>query len=134
MNNKYTMSGLSGWLRAGKVDSIMNPSVQKIDVNSSVKEAIRVLVTHHVKKVLVTENDKPKSLLEISNITPEDIKNNRKIAELKLSPLATVSSGASLSETFTLLKAYPALVVVQKDSHISGIVTMTDYARSELRT
>ena len=90
-------------------------------------------MTHHVNKVLVTENDKPKSILEISKITPEDIKNDKKISDLNLSPLFVVASGASLSDTFTLLKKYPA-IVVQKGNDISGIVTMTDYARSELTT
>jgi predicted transcriptional regulator len=112
------------------IDTIMNHNVLSVSMDSTAKDAANKMLDNKINKILVTENNQPKRVLELFKIGPEDLRDNKQVKDLPLSGLGEVSSGTSVEEAYPILRDYSAVVV--KDRHtqdVSGVVTLTDYMR-----
>jgi predicted transcriptional regulator len=110
------------------VDNVMNPNVVSVTTDTRVKEAAKQMSLSGIKKILVMEGDTPRGVLELFRIGPEDF--DKKVSNLLLSPVAVVDSGTDLEKAYESIKT-SAAVAVQKNNKIIGVVTMSDYAKSQ---
>jgi CBS domain-containing protein len=122
------------WKRLGEeknsIDTIMTPlnKVQEVDMNASVKEAVRKMVVNNIMKILVKNEDDEKYVVEMSDINPDDVNTDKQVKELVLRPALVVQSGTPISTVLPDLQKNPLAIVKSGVSPV-GVVTLSDYLR-----
>ena len=124
------------WQRLGEeknsIDTIMTPlnKVQEVDMNESVKEAVRKMVVNNIMKILVKNEDDENKIyvVEMSDINPDDVNTDKQVKELDLRSAPVVQSGTAISTVLPDLQKNPLAIVASGVSPI-GVVTLSDYLR-----
>lgn len=117
-----------------EIKDIENTSIVKVGSDRSIGD---VLGQTEKFMVIIGPNEKPEGLLELSKVTPEDIIRNRPLRELedKLIPVVVLPESTNVDEAYNTLAGNNAIAVesgVGPMRHITGIVTLSEYAKSQL--
>ncbi len=106
------------------VDLIMSTDVVRISASSSVSDATKLIKDSGVHKVLVTQGDDVKGILEDWKILPSD--ETKKVQDIQLSMVPTTKLGSDVGDVLGQLKDSPAVVVIKPNKEIAGVVTAMD--------
>jgi hypothetical protein len=117
-----------------EIKDIENTNIVKVRSDRSIGD---VIGQTDKLMVIIGPNEKPEGLLELSKVTPEDIIRNRPLHELedKLIPVVVLPENTNVDEAYKTLAGNNAIAVESGAGpmrHISGIVTLSEYAKSQL--
>jgi hypothetical protein len=97
------------------------------------------------KKVVRMEDEQPTKLLELFDVTPDDVRNRREVGDLASTDIVIEPSSASTNQVYDSLIKDVAVAISKletvktssgtakaKESSISGIITMSDYSKVRL--
>lgn len=121
----------------------MNPNIITISSDNTVKEAIKKMEDNNLSKLVVTSGqlgdqlelnkNNIKGILQLSKISPQDVSNNVKLGDLSLSSFKILGDNTKLDQAYPDIKTYPVVLVASsQNQNVSGVVTLTDYARARL--
>lgn len=109
------------------VDNFMTRRVGKIDENSSIRQAQKLMQSLETRILVITRDGKPVYILE--DWKTWGVKMNKKIKDIKdeLEPAYTVPSGTLLPSVMQQLRARTAIIINDKvDEKIIGILSASD--------
>jgi CBS domain-containing protein len=109
----------------------MNPNVPEISSDKTTKEAAKLMVDRDCSQIVVTEDNEPKWILDISKITQDSLVKDKPIKQLPLSPVNTVQSGAEINTVLHSNQSFPLIVTEDKEKKkVKGIVTAEDVSKA----
>ncbi|MFQ6050427.1 MAG: cyclic nucleotide-binding/CBS domain-containing protein [Candidatus Hydrothermarchaeota archaeon] len=117
------------------VKDAMSRIVYGVDKESTVKEAVKIMVDKNVGAVVIFDKEEPVGMLTEKDILENIVLNDAKASEVKVkeimsTPLVTIDPDAELQEASRLMSKWDIkrLVVVGTDK-VVGIITEGDIAR-----
>jgi hypothetical protein len=97
------------------------------------------------KKVVIMKDEQPTKLLELFDVTPDDVRNRRQVGELASTDIVIKPSSANKNQVYDSLIKEVAVAISgpetvkassettkATESSISGIITMSDYSKVRL--
>lgn len=121
-----------------KVEDVMNERLEFIDANSSVKEAIDLMLEKRIRSLLV----KPRNEMDCygvitvrdivfgvfaNDLKPEDVR----VGDIASKPIVTVPKGTELMNVVRFMKRFNiARVFVLDDGKIVGVVSLMDIMKA----
>jgi len=121
-----------------KVEDVMNKRLEFIDANSSVKEAIDLMLEKRIRSLLV----KPRNEMDCygvitvrdivfgvfaNDLKPEDVR----VGDIASKPIVTVPKGTELMNVVRFMKRFNiARVFVLDDGKIVGVVSLMDIMKA----
>ena len=121
-----------------RVEDVMNKRLEFIDANSSVKEAIDLMLEKRIRSLLV----KPRNEMDCygvitvrdivfgvfaNDLKPEDVR----VGDIASKPIVTVPKGTELMNVVRFMKRFNiARVFVLDDGKIVGVVSLMDIMKA----
>jgi isocitrate dehydrogenase len=121
-----------------RVEDVMNERLEFIDANSSVKEAIDLMLEKRIRSLLV----KPRNEMDCygvitvrdivfgvfaNDLKPEDVR----VGDIASKPIVTVPKGTELMNVVRFMKRFNiARVFVLDDGKIVGVVSLMDIMKA----
>ena len=121
-----------------RVEDVMNERLEFIDANSSVKEAIDLMLEKRIRSLLV----KPRNEMDCygvitvrdivfgvfaNDLKPEDVR----VGDIASKPIVTVPKGTELMNVVRFMKRFNiARVFVLDDGKIVGVVSLMDVMKA----
>ena len=120
-----------------KVEYAMTKDLVAVDVQTEIREAIKLMVSRDIGSIIITKNDKP-----VGIITERDISKRTcileklcemKVKEIMSSPLITVDRDTAIGKAAERMNEKNIRrLLVTKDEEIKGIVTQKDLMKATL--
>ncbi|MET1124001.1 MAG: CBS domain-containing protein [Archaeoglobaceae archaeon] len=116
-----------------KAANFMNSPVISVEPETSIKDAVRLMIEHGISQIPVSEGGKVVGLVTENRIVRAifEEKGVRKVSEVMEPPPPIVDERTPISSIVKLLLEFPA-VLVAKDGEIVGIITKHDVMRAML--
>lgn len=116
-----------------KLTEIMNADFKIVDIETKVKEAAHLMIDNALNMIVVEDHLYEFRILQLSDVTPEVLKGDKRISDLYLNRVPVYTDDHSVKEAYTDIKIYPAILVKnRKTADIVGIVTLDDVMDIEL--
>ncbi len=115
-------------------EDIMTENVISVDIDSSVSEARKKMKDNDLKKIVVTKQGKPEYIMLEWKVFKED--GNKKINKIieSLNIVNTILMDEDIDNIRRDLQREPALVVMDYNKQMVGVVTATDLYKSMSKT
>jgi len=115
-------------------EDIMTEKVISVDIDSLVSEARKKMSDNDLKKIVVTKQGKPEYILLEWKVFKED--GNKKINEIieSLNIVNMILLDEDIDDIRRDLQREPALVVMDYNKQMVGVVTATDLYKSMSKT
>ncbi len=117
------------------VKDIMTEFVQTVQVGTSVMEASQIMSKGGIGSIVVTQRGIPVGMLTerdiVGKIACKDLNSSKILVEnIMSSPIITIQQDEIIDEAALMMSIYAIrrLVVIDKSSNLTGIITTTDIA------